>query len=236
MSQASDQAREEILKEIKELLSEGGSVSLIPKLKIPKPSFADRMAEKLTNVVGSWRFAISMASVVLFWFLCNIGLFVYMPSFDPYPFNFLNLLLAAVAAFQAPAILMAQNAQYRRDLQREIHQYEVILAVEGELRALYNKLSHLGTDVAVAIEELEFSQDQSKKELGELSSTVAKNLSSTYGCHLKMEKLQDTTEDVVARTSAMLVLIRKLKEVSDPFAGRDRGGDAGKVFPDDAGS
>jgi uncharacterized membrane protein len=123
--------------------------------------------------------------------------------------------LAAVAAFQAPVILMAQNAQYHRDLQREMHQYEVILAVEGELRALYNKLSHLGTDVAVAIEELEFAQDQSTKELGEISGAISKNLSSTYGCHLKMEKLQDTAEEIAMRTSRLLVLVKKLKETSN---------------------
>ena len=191
------------------------------------------MAEKLTNLVGSWRFALSMVGAVVLWFLCNIGFFFFMPSFDPYPFNFLNLMLAAVAAFQAPAILMAQNAQYRRDLQREIHQYEVILAVEGELRALYNKLSHLGTDVAVAIEELEFSQDQSKKELGELSNNVSKNLSSTYGCHLKMEKLQDTAEDIVTKTSIMLSLIKKLKDASDPFPITKEINDKGRIFPDD---
>jgi len=233
LSQHSDQVREEILKEIKELLSEGGPVSLIPKQRTPNQTFADRMAEKLTNFVGSWTFALSMAAIVLAWFLGNIGLFIFVPSFDPYPFNFLNLILAAVAAFQAPVILMAQNAQYRRDLQREIHQYEVILAVEGELRALYNKLSHMGTDVAVAIEELEFSQDQSMKGLSEISGTISKNLSSAYGCHLKMEKLQDTAEEITVRTSVLLKLVKKLKETSDSlFMGKNKDN---KIFSDETG-
>ena len=63
--------------------------------------------------------------------------------FDPYPFILLNLLLSCLAAVQAPVIMMSQNRQEARDRVRAMHDYQVNLKAELEIRHLHQKLDHL---------------------------------------------------------------------------------------------
>jgi uncharacterized membrane protein len=63
--------------------------------------------------------------------------------FDPYPFILLNLVLSALASLQAPLIMMSQNRQESRDRQRAMHDYQVNLKAELEIRQLHQKVDHL---------------------------------------------------------------------------------------------
>ena len=63
--------------------------------------------------------------------------------FDPYPFILLNLVLSSLAAIQAPLIMMSQNRQEARDRARAIHDYQVNLKAELEIRQLHQKIDHL---------------------------------------------------------------------------------------------
>ena len=50
-----------------------------------------------------------------------------------------------MAAFQAPVIMMSQNRQEDRDRQHAMHDYQVNLKAELEIRHLHQKLDHLLT-------------------------------------------------------------------------------------------
>ncbi len=63
--------------------------------------------------------------------------------FDPYPFIFLNLVLSCLAAVQAPVIMMSQIRQEARDRLHAMHDYQVNLKAELEIRHLHQKLDHL---------------------------------------------------------------------------------------------
>jgi uncharacterized membrane protein len=63
--------------------------------------------------------------------------------FDPYPFILLNLFLSALASIQAPLIMMSQNRQEARDRLRSLHDYQVNLKAELEIRQLHQKIDHL---------------------------------------------------------------------------------------------
>ena len=60
-------------------------------------SFGDKVADKLTEVAGSWNFIIGMIIFLLLWILLNIYV---LENADPYPFILLNLLLSCIAAFK----------------------------------------------------------------------------------------------------------------------------------------
>jgi uncharacterized membrane protein len=63
--------------------------------------------------------------------------------FDPYPYILLNLILSCLAAVQAPVIMMSQNRQEDRDRRQSMHDYQINLKAELEIRHLHQKLDHL---------------------------------------------------------------------------------------------
>jgi uncharacterized membrane protein len=105
-------------------------------------TFGDRMADKLADFGGSWRFISIFVAVLLGWIAINAVVLIAKP-FDPYPFILLNLVLSCLAAIQAPVIMMSQNRQEAKDRLRAQHDYLVNLKAELEIRHLHEKIDHL---------------------------------------------------------------------------------------------
>jgi uncharacterized membrane protein len=126
----------ESLKE-EELLSKNINVEFEQKLTL-----GDRMADRLAEYAGSWRFITVFFGLLLAWIVLNSFLLLFRP-FDPYPFILLNLVLSCLAAIQAPIIMMSQNRQESKDRLRAEHDYLVNLKAELEIRHLHEKLDHL---------------------------------------------------------------------------------------------
>ncbi len=105
-------------------------------------TLGQRMADQVAAFGGSWGF-ITIFTVVLFaWMFVN-SMVLAIHSFDPYPYILLNLCLSALAAVQAPIIMMTQNRQDARDRLRAMHDYQVNLKAELEIRQLHQKIDHL---------------------------------------------------------------------------------------------
>lgn len=107
-----------------------------------KLTFGQRLADKVAEFGGSWRFIIMFASMLAIWIIINSALLLFRP-FDPYPFILLNLVLSCLAAVQAPIIMMSQNRQEAKDRARGQHDYQVNLKAEIEIRQLHIKLDQL---------------------------------------------------------------------------------------------
>ncbi len=105
-------------------------------------SFGDRVADRVANFGGSWRFIIIFGLVLLVWIVINTIVLLLRP-FDPYPFILLNLILSCLAALQAPIIMMSQNRQEAKDRLRSEHDYQINLKAEIEIRQLHVKLDQL---------------------------------------------------------------------------------------------
>jgi uncharacterized membrane protein len=105
-------------------------------------SRADRIADAIARVGGSWTFILSFIAFLILWIGANAWL-LSRDAFDPYPFIFLNLVLSMIAALQAPIIMMSQNRQAARDRIDAAHDYEVNLKAEIEIMALHEKLDEL---------------------------------------------------------------------------------------------
>jgi uncharacterized membrane protein len=71
-----------------------------------------RIADAVTNFMGSWRFIILQTFIVIVWISGNIYLLFH---YDPYPFILLNLAFSTQAAYAAPLILLAGNRSAQRD-------------------------------------------------------------------------------------------------------------------------
>lgn len=105
-------------------------------------SFGERLADRIADFGGSWFFILIFIAVIVVWMVVNSFLLVKRP-FDPYPYILLNLVLSCLAAVQAPIILMSQNRQEKRDRSRAMHDYQVNLKAELEIRHLHQKLDHI---------------------------------------------------------------------------------------------
>jgi uncharacterized membrane protein len=119
------------------LLSENVNVVFDRRL-----TFGERVADKLADYAGSWRFIGIFFAVLILWIAINSVVLIWKP-FDPYPFILLNLLLSCLAAIQAPVIIMSQNRQEAKDRLRAENDYRVNLKAEVEIRHLHEKMDHL---------------------------------------------------------------------------------------------
>ena len=100
----------------------------------------DKVADKLTEVAGSWGFIIGFTLFLIFWILLNLYIF---KNFDPYPFILLNLVLSCVAALQAPIIMMSQNRAAKKDSMRSQNDYKTDLKSELILEDLHDKMEKI---------------------------------------------------------------------------------------------
>lgn len=110
-----------------------------------KDSFGERLADRVAEFGGSWKFIIIFCTFLVSWATLNTVILL-TGALDPYPFIFLNLLLSMVAALQAPIIMMSQNRQAVKDRLTAQHDYEVNLKAELEIMALHEKFDQLRTD------------------------------------------------------------------------------------------
>lgn len=101
-------------------------------------SLGDRISDKVTETLGSWRFLIIQTAVLALWVILNITAFV--QRWDPYPFILLNLVLSFQAAYAAPIIMMSQNRQERRDRMQAHNDYQINLKAEREVAHMMGHL------------------------------------------------------------------------------------------------
>jgi uncharacterized membrane protein len=106
-----------------------------------KPSRAQRIADRVTALIGSWRFILIQSVLLLLWIAVNVT--AYVAAWDPYPFILLNLLLSFQAAYTAPIIMMSQNRQAEIDRAHAEHDYRINVKAELEIEALHAKLDAL---------------------------------------------------------------------------------------------
>jgi uncharacterized membrane protein len=105
-------------------------------------SFGDRVSDRLADFAGSWTFIIMFSCILIVWITMNTIVLMQRP-FDPYPYILLNLFLSALAAIQAPVIIMSQNRQEERDRLNAEHDFQVNLNAEMEIHQLHRKIDHL---------------------------------------------------------------------------------------------
>jgi uncharacterized membrane protein len=112
----------------------------------------DKVADKLTEVAGSWSFIIGFTLFLILWILLNLYAF---KNVDPYPFILLNLVLSCVAALQAPIIMMSQNRAAKKDSMRSQNDYKTDLKSELILEDLHDKMEKIITNQNKILKSLE---------------------------------------------------------------------------------
>ena len=104
-------------------------------------TWKDKLADKLTEVCGSWAFIIWFIIITAAWMGVNIYLLhMDYKAFDPYPFILLNLALSTISALQAPIFMMSQNRAAKKDTLRGKNDYKTDLKSELILEELHDEI------------------------------------------------------------------------------------------------
>ena len=103
-------------------------------------TYGDKLADKVTEIAGSWGFIIGFCLFLIMWMFINTILIV---KFDEYPFILLNLILSCIAALQAPVIMMSQNRAAKKDSLRSLNDYKTDLKSELILEVLHEQIKDI---------------------------------------------------------------------------------------------
>ncbi len=149
--------------ELMELLFDQPIAVDVDKLDQNNLKFSDKVADKITQIAGSWYFIIGFSLFLIIWILLNLYLW---DNVDPYPFILLNLLLSCIAALQAPIIMMSQNRQAKKDSLRNQNDYRTDLKSELILEQLHDQIERLAANqrkILKFLEEKEKTQNDLTK-------------------------------------------------------------------------
>ena len=111
----------------------------VDKQEEAKMTFGDKVADKVSEIAGSWGFILGFTAFLIFWVLLNTVI-LKEGAIDEYPFILLNLVLSCIAALQAPIIMMSQNRQAEKDSLRNQNDYRTDLKSELILEELHDKM------------------------------------------------------------------------------------------------
>ena len=135
----------------------------VDKLEESKMTIGDKVADKISEVAGSWGFILIFVIFLLGWIIFNGVILVNNDPIDPYPFILLNLVLSCIAALQAPIIMMSQNRQAEKDSLRNQNDYRTDLKSELILESLHDDLEKLSKNQKKILKLLEESDENEKK-------------------------------------------------------------------------
>jgi uncharacterized membrane protein len=110
-----------------------------------RATFAERLADRIAEFAGSWRFISGFVLLMVLWMALN--LYLGERALDQFPFILLNLGLSTLAALQAPVILMSQNRAASKDRAVAQNDYHVNLKNELEIADLHRKLDTMITTI-----------------------------------------------------------------------------------------
>ena len=104
-------------------------------------TLGERIADQVARFGGSWTFIITFG--VLMSLYIGANLLLGKGAWDPYPFILLNLFLSALAAIQAPVIMMSQNRQDTKDRLRGELDFDVNKRAASDIQGLSRKINLL---------------------------------------------------------------------------------------------
>ena len=151
---------EEDDQELLDLLIEQPIAIDVDKAEDARMSTGDRIADKLSEIAGSWGFIIGFILFLLGWIILNYFAII---KLDEFPFILLNLLLSCLAALQAPIIMMSQNRQAHKDSIRNQNDYRTDLKSELISEEILKRLEEISKNERKIIRMLEGEDDENKK-------------------------------------------------------------------------
>lgn len=137
----------------------------IDKQQEDKKTFGDKVADKVSEIAGSWGFIIGFTAFLIFWIVLNA--YILLNPVDEYPFILLNLVLSCISALQAPIIMMSQNRHAEKESLRSQNDYRIDLKSELILEQIADKVDKLYSNqnkILKRLDEVEGKVDENNEQ------------------------------------------------------------------------
>jgi CRP/FNR family transcriptional regulator, cyclic AMP receptor protein len=115
-------------------------------------TLGQRVADKVADTIGSWRFIITQSIILTVWIILNVT--AWINRWDPYPFILLNLMLSFQAAYAGPVIMMSQNRQSAKDRIAAEIDHQVNTKAEYEIGLLVRRIDEMERNIEEGQSEL----------------------------------------------------------------------------------
>jgi CRP/FNR family cyclic AMP-dependent transcriptional regulator len=112
-------------------------------------TFGQRVADRVADTIGSWRFIITQTVILTVWITLNALAQInkWGWAWDIYPFILLNLALSFQAAYSGPVIMMSQNRQALKDRLAAEVDHDVNTKAELEINNLMRRMDELELNI-----------------------------------------------------------------------------------------
>ncbi len=97
-------------------------------------SFADKLADMITQFVGSWAFIILHSLWFGVWIISGI---------EPFPYGLLTMIVSLEAIFLSTFIMISQNRQTERDRHQAEEDYKTNVEAKVEIEELQTRLARI---------------------------------------------------------------------------------------------
>jgi uncharacterized membrane protein len=139
------------LRETNEMLSQRAAKNVVQDIE-SNLTWSQRLADKVAEINGSWTFIVFLCLLTFFWVVINLPS---LSPFDEYPYQFYNLALAVLVAFQGPLIVMSQNRSALKDRAQAETDFKVNLKNEVNIETLLRELGEFRAESNTRLEKLE---------------------------------------------------------------------------------
>lgn len=133
----------------------------LDEVYVEKTTRPDRLADRIAQFGGSWRFIIWFGVFLGMWVIWNALPITH--HFDGAPFILLNLCLSFIAAFQAPVIMMSQNRQAVRDKHEALIDFAINYKAEQEIDDMQRHLNRIEGDL-IELKQLILARNKQETE------------------------------------------------------------------------
>lgn len=125
---------------------------------LSKRSILTSFADSLTALCGSAAFLITNGFIFLFWILINTNMVPMIPTFDPYPFGLLTMIVSLEAIFLSIFVLISQNRSSSTSTLRDEVNLQVNMITEQEVTKILQLLSEMRRQMGINKTDHELDQ------------------------------------------------------------------------------
>jgi uncharacterized membrane protein len=126
-----------------------------------KRTLQERIADVITDFSGNMKFVYLHSLWFLAWILLNVGVLPIKP-FDPYPFNFLTMMVSLEAIFLSTFVLISQNRMADEADSRAELDLQINLLAEREVTKLICMVDAIADKLGIELTDEETREMEQK--------------------------------------------------------------------------
>lgn len=135
----------------------------------------DIIADFMTNYFGTVSFFTANAILFASWTVLNLGLVPGIKIFDPYPFNFLTMVVSLEAIFLSVIVLISQNRSSKIADLREETNFAINARAEEEITKILKILDEVHDHIGLnPIDDQELTEMKKNLDIEELERRLEK--------------------------------------------------------------